>query len=87
MDKRNVARPRSPALTDWLGPRGRLTKMRVRHVAPMFEGDMIRFSVRVTELSTRPDGSLIACEVEGRNQQQDTTLTGSCVLSLPHSGA
>jgi acyl dehydratase len=71
------------ALTDRIGLCGKLLKLRVRHVAPTFEGDMLRCSARVTEKSKRADGTAISCEVEGKNQQDEQVLIGSCVLLVP----
>jgi acyl dehydratase len=68
------------ALTDRIGLRGKLLKMRVRHLAPTFEGDMLRFSARITEKSRRDGGTAIFCEVEGKNQKDEQVLVGSCVL-------
>ena len=68
------------ALTDRIGLRGMLLKLRVRHVAPTFEGDMLRFCARVTEKSTGANGTTIGCEVEGRNQQDEQILVGTCLL-------
>jgi acyl dehydratase len=71
------------ALTDRIGPRGKLLKLRVHHTAPTFEGDMLRYSARIAETATRFDGFAISCEVEGKNQQEERILVGSCVLLLP----
>jgi acyl dehydratase len=71
------------ALTDRIGLRGKLLKLRVRHVAPTFEGDMLRCSARVTEKVRRDDGTAICCEVEGKNQKDEQVLIGSCVLLVP----
>jgi len=71
------------ALTDRIGPRGRLLKLRVRHTAPTFEGDMLHYSARVTDLARRKDGTAITCDVEGKNQQDEQVLAGSCVVLVP----
>jgi len=75
------------ALTDRLGPRGKLLKLRVRHTAPTFEGDMLRYSARITETSPRSDGIVISCEIEGKNQQNEQILVGSCLALLPSEHA
>jgi acyl dehydratase len=75
------------SLTDWLGANGRLAKMKVRHVAPTFEGDMLRYSVRVADKSVQGPAVTLICDVEGSNQQYEKVLTGSCTLTLlPHAG-
>jgi acyl dehydratase len=75
------------ALTDRIGPRGKLLKLRVRHTAPTFEGDMLRYSARITETATRSDGIAISCAVEGKNQQNEQILVGSCLVLLPSDHA
>lgn len=70
------------ALTDWLGPRGRLRRLNVRHTRPTFEGDIMRYHARVTEISSSAAGTAISCDIEGTNQDQEKILTGSCVLLL-----
>lgn len=70
------------AVTDRIGPRGKLVKLRVRHTAPTFEGDMLRYSARITDTATHSDGIAISCEVEGRNQQNEQVLVGSCLVFL-----
>jgi acyl dehydratase len=72
------------ALTDRIGPRGRLLRLRVRHVAPTLEGDMLRYSARVTEtLQHAGGGTAISCEVEGKNQKDEQILVGTCVVLIP----
>jgi acyl dehydratase len=69
-------------LTDWIGPRGRLRKLRVRHTAPTLEGDVMRYAGTVTDKSGDPADPWIACELEGTNQREERILIGSCVLQL-----
>jgi acyl dehydratase len=71
------------AVTDRIGPRGKLLKLRVRHTAPTFEGDLLRYSARIIDTETRADGIAISCEVEGKNQQNEQVLVGSCLVLLP----
>lgn len=72
------------ALTDRIGPRGRLLRLRVRHVAPTLEGDMLRYTARITETSKCADGrTAISCEVEGKNQKDEQILIGTCVVLVP----
>ena len=71
------------SLTDWIGPRGWLRKISVRHTYSTFEGDMMKFGGRVIELSTDLSDSWIACGLEGRNQADKQILTGRCTLILP----
>jgi acyl dehydratase len=59
----------------------------VRHTAPTFEGDMLRYSARITETASRSGGIAISCEVEGKNQQNEQILVGSCLVLLPSEQA
>ena len=70
-------------LTDWIGPRGWLKKISVRHTFSTFEGDIMRFSARIAEKSNDPSDPWIACDLEGVNQENQQILTGRCTLRLP----
>jgi acyl dehydratase len=70
------------ALTDRIGPSGRLLRLRVRHTAPTVEGDMLRYSARITETGAHADGFTITCEIEGKNQRDEQVLVGSCVVHV-----
>jgi acyl dehydratase len=71
------------ALTDRIGPRGKLLQLRVRHTAPTFEGDMLRYSARITETTKSREEIAITCELEGKNQQNEQILVGSCIVLVP----
>jgi hypothetical protein len=71
-------------LTDWIGPRGWLRRISVRHTHSTFEGDLMRFSGQVVEKSTDPLDLWILCDIEGKNQEARQILTGRCALILPH---
>jgi acyl dehydratase len=70
-------------LMDWVGPRGDLKKMSLRHTASTFEGDMQRYSATVVEKSPSADDPWVVCEFEGRNQDGEPILRGRCTLMLP----
>jgi len=70
-------------LTDWLGPRGWLRKIKVRHTHSTFEGDMMRFSGQVAAKSADFSDPWIVCDLEGKNQEVRQILTGRCTLILP----
>jgi len=70
-------------LTDWLGPRGRLRKLGIRHTYSTFEGDTMRFAARAVEKSADPADPWIECELAGANQEGRQILTGRCTLVLP----
>lgn len=70
-------------LTDWIGPRGWLKKITVRHTYSTFEGDTMRFAARVVAKSPDPSDPSVTCEIEGRNQDDKQILIGRCTLILP----
>ena len=70
-------------LTDWIGPRGWLRQISVRHTYSTFEGDIMRFSARIAEKSPDPSEPWIVCELVGTNQEDNQILTGRCTLVLP----
>ncbi|HSK28856.1 MAG TPA: hypothetical protein VLA17_02740 [Candidatus Limnocylindria bacterium] len=74
-------------LTDWIGPHGWLSKISLRHTYSTFEGDMMRFSARITEKSSDPADPWITCDLEGSNQDDRQIITGCCTLILPRRGA
>ena len=71
-------------LTDWIGPRGWLRKISVRHTYSTFEGDMMRFSGSVIEKSAEAASGAVVCELQGANQEGRNILSGRCTLSLPY---
>jgi acyl dehydratase len=73
-------------LTDWIGQRGWLRKISVRHTYSTFEGDLMNFSGRVIEKSPDPSDSWITCALDGKNQTDKQILTGRCTLILPRRG-
>ncbi len=70
-------------LTDWVGPRGALRKLSLRHTSSTFEGDLMRFSGRVTLREVASGEGRLTCEVVGHNQDAREILVGTCVLALP----
>jgi acyl dehydratase len=70
-------------LTDWIGPRGWLRKISVRHTYSTYEGDLMRFGGQVVEKSTDPSDLWIMCDIEGVNQEARQILTGRCTLLVP----
>ena len=70
-------------LTDWIGPRGWLSKISIRHTYSTFEGDMMRFGGHIMEKSHDARDPWISCSLEGTNAEHKQILTGSCRLVLP----
>ena len=69
-------------LTDWIGARGRLRSLRLRHTAPTFEGDLIRYAGHVVEKSPLPGDPWVACDLEGTNQNGERIVVAHAVLVL-----
>jgi acyl dehydratase len=70
-------------LMDWVGPRGDLRKIGVRHTVSTFEGDMMCFSGTVVEKSPSPDDPWIVCEIDAKNQNGEAIMRGQCTLIVP----
>ena len=70
-------------LTDWIGPRGWLKKISVRHTYSTFEGDIMKFSAPVAQKSLDPSDPWVEYELEGKNQEDRQILTGRCQVILP----
>ncbi len=74
-------------VTDWIGPRGWLRKLDLRHTYSTFEGDLMRFSGQAVAKSESPDDPWLECELEGHNQDDRQILTGRCTVVLPNRRA
>lgn len=72
-------------LTDWIGPNGRLCKLKTKQTYSTFEGDSLRFSGRITEKSADPADPWVVCEMQGFNQDDRQILEASCRLLLDNS--
>lgn len=70
-------------LTDWVGPRGMLRRMRVRHTAPTYEGDVMRFRATVVEKASDAADPWLRLEVEGTDAGGTRILSGECVVVVP----
>lgn len=70
-------------LTDWVGPRGDLRKLSVRHTASTFEGDMMCYTGTVVEKSPSADDPWVVCEIDARNQNGEEIIRGQCTLMVP----
>jgi acyl dehydratase len=74
-------------LTDWIGPRGWLKKISIRHTYSTFEGDTMRFAARIAEKADCDSEPWIVCAIEGNNQEGKQILIGQCTLLLPRREA
>ncbi len=71
------------SVTDWIGPRGVLRTLSLRHVFPTYEGDLMRLSGIVTEKASTAGETWIRCDLEGRNQNDRQIMSGWCIIVLP----
>lgn len=69
-------------LTDWVGPRGRIRKLKTRQTYSTFEGDSLRFTGEIVEKSSDPADPWIVCQMEGFNQENRQILEARCTLAL-----
>ena len=74
-------------LMDWVGPRGDLRKIGIRHTASTFEGDMMCLSGTVVEKSPSPDDPWILCEIDAKNQNGEDIMRGQATASVPSRAA
>ncbi|AKH42911.1 acyl dehydratase [Altererythrobacter atlanticus] len=72
-------------LTDWVGPKGRLCKLKTKQTYSTFEGDSLRFAGRIAAKSDNPEDPWITCEMQGFNQDDRQVLEASCTLLLDNS--
>lgn len=70
------------ALMLWAGPRGAITRFRIRHIAPTHEGDVMRFHAEVEQVIDADGFRFVECTVEGRNQNEKPIMTGECKFRL-----
>ena len=70
-------------ITDWIGPRGMLRRLAMRHVASTLEGDSMLYTMTVVEKSKDPKDPQVTLQVDGRNQEDKRILTARCTVTLP----
>jgi acyl dehydratase len=70
-------------ITDWLGPRGQLRKLSLRHTYSTYEGDCMRFSGTVAAKSPDIAAPWLELDLQGHNQDDRQILTGRCTVLLP----
>ena len=71
----------SQMLSDWVGPGGRLERLKCEYRRMDVAGDTLTFGGSVTAVA---DGT-VECEVWVRNGKGETTTTGSATVTLPPS--
>ncbi|MEA1015754.1 hypothetical protein [Sphingosinicella sp. LY1275] len=73
-------------LTDWMGPRGRVAKLKTRQTYSTFEGHSLRFTGRVAEKSEDAADPWMVCEMEGFNGEDRQILQSTCTLRFEDRG-
>jgi acyl dehydratase len=70
------------AVTDWAGPRARLTRIAIRLGAPNLPGDTMRLSAKVTAKQKVAGRGMVDVEVVGANSYGNH-VTGTVRVELP----
>lgn len=70
-------------ITDWMGDRGVLRRLRVRLVAPVLLGDVTWYQARIQSSSESEEGRDLTLFLTGRNQLGETTTRGLARLVVP----
>ena len=70
-------------VTDWIGPRGMLCKLSLRHTYSTFEGDRMRFAGTVADKSLDAADPWLDLDLRGHNQDDRQILIGRCTVLLP----
>lgn len=73
----------SHSVTDWCGDDGRLAELDARLLRPNLVGDATWITGQVTDKTRRADRALVTCELKGRNQRDETTVSGVATVELP----
>jgi len=76
----------SQLLTDWIGPNGALKRYTNRVRAPVYVGDTLTMTGRVTAKYTRDGENRVECELRGENQDGTVVIEGSATVTLPARG-
>lgn len=73
------------AVTDWIGPAGRLVTYSAQNRAVAFPGQELVFGGTVTAVRVEGDRTLVDLDLAAR-RGDDVLMPGSAVVSLPHRG-
>jgi acyl dehydratase len=69
--------------TDWCGDAGTLRELDARLLRPNLIGDITRVGGRVAAKEHRDGRALVTLDLQGRNQRDEVTVTGTAVVELP----
>jgi hydroxyacyl-ACP dehydratase HTD2-like protein with hotdog domain len=75
------------AVTDWVGPDGRLVSYAIQNRASAFPGEELRFVGTVTGKHDAHDGrGLVDLEIRGEKGEAEVLMPGTATVSLPKRG-
>ena len=75
------------AVTDWVGPDGRLVSYAIQNRASAFPGEELRFVGTVTAKRDDGDGrGLVDLEIRGEKGEDQVLMPGTATVSLPKRG-
>ena len=76
------------AVTDWVGPDGRLVSYAIQNRASAFPGEELRFVGTVTAKHDADDGGhgLVDLEIHGEKGEAEVLMPGTATVSLPKRG-
>jgi hydroxyacyl-ACP dehydratase HTD2-like protein with hotdog domain len=75
------------AVTDWVGPDGRLVSYAIQNRASAFPGEELRFVGTVTGKHEGDDGrGLVDLEIRGEKGEDQVLMPGTATVSLPRRG-
>lgn len=69
-------------ITDWMGDDGRLLELEGRLRRPNIVGDVTWISGRIAEKDVAGSSPRVVCELVGRNQHDEVTVTGRATVEL-----
>jgi hypothetical protein len=73
----------SHCVTDWCGDAGRLADLDARLLRPNLIGDTTWITGQVTGKRREDTRTVVTCALEGRNQRNETTVSGVATVELP----
>jgi hydroxyacyl-ACP dehydratase HTD2-like protein with hotdog domain len=76
------------AVTDWVGPDGRLVSYAIQNRASAFPGEELRFAGTVTGKHDADDDGrgLVDLEIRGEKGEAEVLMPGTATVSLPRRG-
>jgi hydroxyacyl-ACP dehydratase HTD2-like protein with hotdog domain len=75
------------AVTDWMGPDGRLRSFQVQNRSSAFPGDRLVFSGTVRDTRVEGDAGLVELDLHAAKADGELLMPGSAVVELPRRSA